>query len=374
MTIDTSRGHWGAVAAIAAGTFTVVTSEMLAVGLLTPIGRDLGVSDGTAGLTMTAPAITAALAAPTLVVATRRVDRRPLMAALMLLLVAANLLAALAPNFTVMVIARVLAGVSIGGFWAFAAALGMRLVPAAGAGRAASLITGGVSVASVVGVPTGTLISSLASWRWAFGIMAVLALAVLVALAALLPAVAPTTVMRLRGVWANPAARPVLFTTALLVIGHFAAYTYIRPFLERADAPVTLTLLVFGLAGVVGNFGAGALGSPRRVFAGIALTIAVATALLPLIDAPILLVALWGLVYGGVAVSCSMWILGAGGGEAGTALLSSIFNAAISAGAFIGGMVVDGVSVTAVMWLAAALALLSAAYAGMSGRSTTNGS
>ncbi|NUP03047.1 MAG: MFS transporter, partial [Nonomuraea sp.] len=123
------RARWAAVLAVAVGTFTVVTSEMVPVGLLTPIGGTLGVSDGTAGLMVSLPGLVAAVSAPVLAVATRRLDRRIPLLALAALLALANLAAALAPNFPVMLAARVLTGVSIGGFWAFAAGLGPRLVP-----------------------------------------------------------------------------------------------------------------------------------------------------------------------------------------------------------------------------------------------------
>ncbi|MFC6525566.1 MFS transporter [Nonomuraea rubra] len=162
------QARWLAVTSVAVGTFTVVTSEMLPVGLLTSMAVDLGVSAGTAGLTMTAPGLVAAAAAPLLAIAARRADRRHVLLGLMALLAVANLMAAAAPAYPVLLAARVLTGVSIGGFWAFAAGLGPRLVPERAVGRATSIILGGVSVASVLGVPAATFVSSFAGWRSAF--------------------------------------------------------------------------------------------------------------------------------------------------------------------------------------------------------------
>ncbi|MER6947116.1 MFS transporter [Nonomuraea sp. NPDC000554] len=377
MTITVERANWFAVSAVAVGTFSVVTSEMLPVGLLTSIGSGLGVSDGTAGLTMTAPGLVAAVAAPVLAVTARGVDRRTLLGALMLLLAAANLLTALAPDYWVMLAARLLVGVSIGGFWAFAAGLGVRLAPERSVGRATALISGGISVASVLGVPAGTFLAQLAGWRAAFAAVAVLALGVFAAIALTVPPLPAGPAVRLRDL--GP-VRVVMAVTALLVTGHFAAYTYVRPFLEQVSGAgaglVTAALLLYGVAGVLGNFAAGARAAraPRRTLVTLAALIALATAALPLIGQPLPVLALWGVAYGGVSVSLQLWVIKAGGGDAAMAVFTSVFNAAISLGALLGGRIVDGISIPAVMWAGAALACVSAACAGIWGRSTTNGS
>ncbi|NUP01000.1 MAG: MFS transporter [Nonomuraea sp.] len=375
-----TRARWLAVLAMAVGTFTVVTSEMAPVGLLTSIGGTLGVSDGTAGLMVSLPGLVAAVSAPVLALATRRLDRRIPLLGLTALLAVANLAGALAPNFPVMLAARVLTGVSIGGFWAFAAGLGPRLVPGRSVGRATSIILGGVSVASVLGVPAATVVSSAAGWRTAFAVIGALALVLLALLAAVLPPMPgddPATGSRVPlpgALWA------VLATTVLVVTGHFAAYTYVRPFLEQVagagPALVSAALLVYGAAGVLGNFAAGARAArnPKPVLIVLALLIAVATAALALGGPLLLLLVVWGLGYGGVGVALQLWIMRTGAGELGTALYVGAFNVSIALGSFAGGRVVDGVSTSSAMWLGAALAVLTAAFAGRWGRSRTTGS
>lgn len=106
--------------AVAAGTFTVVTSEMLPVGLLTPISGSLNVSEGTAGLTLTVTGLVGAFSAPLVTSAVGRIDRRLVLCALMVLLAAANVLTAWSTNFAVMMVARVLIGVGMGGVWSLA--------------------------------------------------------------------------------------------------------------------------------------------------------------------------------------------------------------------------------------------------------------
>ncbi|MEU7990510.1 MFS transporter [Streptosporangium canum] len=390
-----TRSRWLAVSSVAMGTFTIVTSEMLPVGLLTSIAATLGVSEGTAGLMMSAPGLVAAVSAPVLAITTRRLDRRVMLLGLMALLAVANLAGAFAPNYPVMLAARVLTGVSIGGFWAFAAGLGPRLVPEGSVGRATSIILAGVSVASVLGVPAATFISSFAGWRTAFIAMGVLALVLLALLATTLPPLpgesraraseplpheAPARASQGALTWLSGPLKVVLVLTVLIVSGHFAAYTYVRPFLEQVShAGPTLVgtaLLLYGAAGVAGNFVAGAWAArnPKPVLVTLAVLMALATAALPLIDLPLIMLVVWGLGYGGVGVTLQLWIMRSGGGEMGTALYVGAFNVSIALGSFAGGRVVDGVSISAVMWVGAALAVVSAIVAGVSGRSRTTGS
>lgn len=185
--------RWVAVAAVAVGTFLLVTAEQLPVGLLTPVGADLRVTDGVAGLMVTVPGIVAAVAAPLVPVLVGRLDRRVLLGALMALMTLANSLSALAPTYPVLIGSRVLVGVAIGGFWAVAGGLATRLVPGPDVPRATALIFGGVAAANVLGVPIGTLLGGVAGWRVAFGALSALAAVVLVALFALLRGWWPTS-------------------------------------------------------------------------------------------------------------------------------------------------------------------------------------
>ncbi|MEU1133912.1 MFS transporter [Streptomyces sp. NPDC005900] len=379
-----------AVLAVAAATFSVVTTEMLPVGLLTSVGAGLGVSDGTAGLAVTLPGLVAALAAPLLPVAVRRADRRTVLCALMALLAGANLLSALAPGFGVLLAARVLVGVCIGGVWAVAAGLGVRLVrEEAAAGRATAVIFSGIAVASVLGVPAGTLLGELAGWRWGFAALAALALAVAALLAAVLPPLRADAGVRL-GAFARllrlGPLRAGLLAVTLLVTGHFAAYTYVRPVLERVPGIgaglISGLLLAYGAAGVVGNFAAGAVAArdPRRALLALCAGLgAVVLLLVPaggsLAASAALLVA-WGLAYGGVSVSAQNWVMAAAphAREAASALFAGVFNMAIALGAFAGGRVADSRGAGDVLWLGGGLAGLAlVAVARAKGAATREG-
>ncbi|WP_411079716.1 MFS transporter [Streptomyces sp. cmx-18-6] len=159
---------WLAVLAVTLGIFSLMTSELLPVGLLTPIGTALDVSEGTAGLMVTVPGLVAAVSAPLVTVATGRIDRRIVLVVLIGLMGAANLASAFATSFTVVLVARFLIGISVGGFWSIAGGITLRLVPAKHVARATAVIFGGVETASVLGVPTGTFIGDLSNWRTAF--------------------------------------------------------------------------------------------------------------------------------------------------------------------------------------------------------------
>ncbi|MGW2405677.1 MFS transporter [Streptomyces sp. NPDC001739] len=367
------------MAALAAATFTVVTSEMLPVGLLTPIGRELRVSDGTAGLTLTVTGLVAAVAAPVLTLLVGRRDRRAVLAALMATLTVANLLAAYAPNIVVLLVARVLVGLGMGGVWAIAAGLAVRLVPAHRVAAATSLIFSGVAAASVLGVPAGTSLGELGGWRAAFVGMAAVCAVVALALVVLLPPLPETAAVRLAGVFGLLRGAPVrtgLMLVTLLVTGHFAAYTYVRPVLEDVagvqPGQISTLLLAFGLAGLAGNFaaGAGAARSPRATLMVICGVLAGTVLLVPLLGrgagvagpAALMavggLLAVWGLSYGGVSVSTQTWLMAAAPGarEAASALFVAVFNGAIALGAFLGGRAADSWGPTGVMWLGGALA------------------
>uniref|UniRef100_UPI003F7FCADB MFS transporter n=2 Tax=Serratia TaxID=613 RepID=UPI003F7FCADB len=228
---DGGAKAWLATFAVGLSTFTVVTAEMLPVGLLTPIVSTLNASIGRAGLLISLPALFAALFAPLVVLGARRTDRRNLLAGFLLLLIAANLLAAAATSLALLFAARILLGFCIGGIWAIAGGLAERLVPPASVGLALSIIFGGVAAASVFGVPLGVFLGEALGWRMAFLAVAVLAALTLLLLVCVLPPLPVTQAIGWRSFTAQRANRRLLtglLLTFLLVAGHFMAYTFVR--------------------------------------------------------------------------------------------------------------------------------------------------
>ncbi|WP_308294258.1 MFS transporter [Streptomyces sp. ST2-7A] len=373
---------------VAVGIFALMTSELLPVGLLTPVGSDLGVSTGTAGLMVTVPGIVAALSAPLITVLAGRIDRRIVLCGLIGVMGAANLVSSFADHFALVLAARFLVGVAVGGFWSIAGGIALRLVPEHHVGRAMAVIFGGVETATVLGVPAGTHLGDLAGWRTAFAAVGVLGLFALVCMVFLLPSlpavrvVGPLSLPRLlRDV---PAVRRGLALTLLLVTGHFLAWTYLRPILEErtgADGgTVGGLLLAFGVAGLVGNVvaGVGAVRHVRGVVVAIGTTTALAVCLLPAVGTPagaLPVVLLWGLAYGAVPVTLQTWILRAAPREteAATSLHVCAFNLSIALGAWGGGLLVDRLPAVAVVAPAALLALIAVPVAMAGGRFVADG-
>ncbi|GAA2783698.1 MFS transporter [Crossiella cryophila] len=349
------------------GIFVIVTTEILPIGLLTPIGATFGISPGTAGLMMTMPGFLAALAAPLVTSATARLDRRRLLGALILLLALANFLAALAPGYWLMLLSRVLVGIVIGGFWSVGAGLAPRLVPAPRVGLATAVIFAAVPLGSVLGVPAGTWLGELAGWRAVFVLMGVLTAGVFLALLVFLPPLPPERATGLRllaELLRLPSVRTGLTVTFLVVLAHFGTYTYLTTFLRQlTDASPTPYLLVYGLAGVAGNFLAGrwAATRTRAAFAVAAGLIALATLSLPMSGewAPVLLV-VWGLGYGAVPACAQTWLARSAphAPEAATVLFTASFQATLSAGALLGGVVVDASSVSVALIAGGLVAVL----------------
>ncbi|MFI6394047.1 MFS transporter [Nonomuraea sp. NPDC050547] len=368
--------RWLAVAALTLGIFSIVTSEILPIGLLTAIGADFGLTDGVTGLTMTLPGIVAAIAAPALTLATARLDRRVMLCAMMALLAAADVLAAAAWSYEAMLVSRILVGLTIGGFWSVGAGLAGRLVPPAAVGTATALIFSAVPLGSVLGVPAGTIIGHAAGWRAAFAVLAGLALLVLVALLVLLPPLPAdriTAAGTLAALLRRRGTAVALLATFLVVLAHFGSYTYVTPFLEQVTglhpAAVSSVLLLYGAAGVAGNFVAGRTVTtrPRATFTAAGALIAAATLLLPVVGGTVwgavALLALWGLAYGAVPVCSQAWFARAApdAPEAATVVFTSSFQATFALGALAGGMVVDTLGVNAVMLCAGVAALAMAA-------------
>ena len=373
--VRTSRRAWLGVLAAGLATFSVVTTEMLPVGLLVPITHDLDVSVGEGGLMLFVPATLAALFAPLVVVGAKGADRRWLLCGLLAVLTAANLASALAPSMPWFLGARMLVGFCIGGIWAIAGGLAGRIVPPQAVGMATAIIFGGVAVASVLGVPLGAFIGDLAGWRAAFGAMAALCAAVLLLIGLALPplpAVRSLSARQLAGQFSNPAVRLGLLVTLFLVAGHFMAYTFVRPLLQShagfGQSWIGPLLFAYGAAGVAGNFVAGAAAArkPGRVLLMIALALLLTLALLAgfghlRFAGGVLLVA-WGLAYGGVSVSLQAWMMRAAPDavEAATALFVAMFNLGIAAGSLLGVPSVDALGLRVNLWLAAACMLLPA--------------
>ncbi|MGO3741858.1 MFS transporter [Kerstersia sp.] len=368
-----ARHPWLAVAAVGLAIFSVVTTEMLPIGLLTPIANTMGTTTGTAGLMVSLPALLAALFAPLVVLASGGMDRRRILCWLLGLLVVANMASAMAPSLAWMLAARVLVGFCMGGIWAIAGGLASRLVPDHAVGLATAIIFGGVAAASVLGVPIGALMGDFAGWRWAFGTMALFSGLVLVLHLAIMPAlpVARSATARQFGAQlSNRKLQAGLLLTLLLVGSHFIAFTFVRPLLLSVSGFdghwVGALLFAYGIAGMIGNFLTGIIAARRTaltlmaIAAGLLLTPVLFLTIggSPIGGGAVLLA--WGLAYGGVSVGLMTWMMKAAPRaiEIATALYVGVFNIGIALGSWSGGQMVDRFGLIANLWLAGSLAAM----------------
>ncbi|AXA76054.1 MFS transporter [Achromobacter xylosoxidans] len=315
---------WMAVFSLAMGVFGLLTAEYLPASLLTPMALDLGVSEALAGQAVTVTAVVALFAGLLVPGLTRALDRRVVLLAFSTLMVASNLLVALSSSLAVLLAMRILLGVALGGFWSMAAAVAMRLVPPALLPRALSIIFSGIAVGTVVAVPLGSYLGGRYGWRSAFVAAAAVGVATLAFQWLTLPRLAPGRTARLRTVLEvllRPGIAVGMLGCVLVHTGHFALFTYIRPFLETttgvgADG-LALMLLGFGVANFAGTLLAGwLLGHSARatlvLMPALVGAAALALALLPAsVTGQALLVALWGMAFGGVPVAWSNWVASA---------------------------------------------------------------
>lgn len=371
-----SAPAWLAVASLAVSTFASVTTEFMPVGLLTNIAASLHVSAGEAGLMVTMPGIVAAITGPLLTVAAGRLNRRTLLLILSALLVASNLLAALAQNMPTMLVARSLLGIVVGGFWTFAPGATGHMVPPDLQPRAISYVLAGISVATVAGIPAGALLGNLAGWRFAFLATAIFAAAVLALQLRILPSMPASRIIRPRDLLAPLAGRgprTVLLIALFLVTGHFAAYTYLGPILQQvygmAPNGVTALLLAYGAAGFAGTFLGGRFATHNVRYTALAAALLVGAVLLfsavagqGAVAATVIVIA-WGVAFGLVPVAMTTWMQQAAPemAEAGQALLVTFFQIAIAFGAFAGGLSFDTHGIVATLFFGGILAVLAAA-------------
>jgi predicted MFS family arabinose efflux permease len=381
-----SKRGWAAVGAIALGAFIVVMTETMPVGLLPQIADGLHVSLGLAGLMVLVPGVSAAVSAPLFFLGAGRFNRRSVIIVLGLTVLVSNAVVAVAPNFVLVLIARMVFGATLGAFWTVVSPIGPKLVGRAGGTRAITIIAAGISGGTVVGLPAGQFLGNLVGWRLTFAIAAAATLLVVVAQTVVLPGIPPDARTHLRdlvGVVTRRAARLGMVAGALVFIGQFTAWTYITPFLmdhtHLSSGVISLLYIIYGCGGIVGSLIAGSLFKRGVIgsFAGAAtivaaLLIALASAgTLPWLAG--LLLVLWGLFWGIVNPGTLVWILDAAPEtpEAASAVNVTNLQIALAAGSGLGAILISSTTLQTVFLTAGIIILASAALAAVAARFVT---
>lgn len=383
----TSRsGGWGAVLALTLCVSTLIASEFMPVSILTPIASDMGVSEGAAGQAISISGLFAVLTSLTISSLTAGVDRRPLLLGLTALMLVSALMVALAPTYLMLMVGRALLGIVIGGFWSMSAATVMRLVPEAQVPKALALINGGNALATTIAAPLGSFLGQYIGWRGAFFIIVPLAAATFAWQWLTLPSMPSersSNKASALGVLRRPEARLGMAAVALLFMGQFALFTYLRPFLEQVTGVsvflLSAILLGMGLAGLAGTWLIGRVVawnlSATLIAAPLVMSL-LAFGLIPLGSMTIptaLLLAGWGFVGTAVPVAWWTWLSRTlpEDSEAAGGLMVAVIQLAITLGAAGGGLLLDSFGHRATFLAAAFLLVGSALLGGAGSRSSS---
>lgn len=372
---------WNGVLAMTLCAFALVASEFMPVSLLTPVSRDLGVSEGLAGQGI---AISGALAVLTSLLITTLaggINRKTLLLGLTVLMALSGGIIALAPNYAVYMAGRALIGVAIGGFWSMSAATAIRLVPAHRVPRALAIFNGGNALATVIAAPLGSWLGAVMGWRGAFFCLVPVALIAFLWQAVSLPSMPAqknnahiSSVFRLLR---SPLVALGMAGCGLFFMGQFALFTYLRPFLETVThvsaGGLSLMLLILGVAGFIGTLLIGYFlkAGFYRTLAFIPVLMALIAVLLMSVGHQTPLVAvllgLWGLVATAAPVGWWTWVARTlpDNAEAGGGLMVAIVQLSIALGSTLGGLMYDGFGYTHAFALSALLLLVAAALTGL---------
>lgn len=372
-----------ALYALTAGAFGIGVTEFVIMGLLLDVGSDLHVSIAAAGLLISGYALGVVVGAPVLTVLTARWPRKTVLLGLMAIFTLGNLACALAPNYELLMAARILTALAHGTFFGVGSVVATGLVAEDRKASAIAVMFTGLTVANILGVPAGTWLGQMFGWRATFWAVAAVGIAAFAVIALLVPAEkqAPEA-SDWRADLAAILRAPVLLgllTTVLGYAGVFAVFTYIAPLLTQiAGVPagaVSPILLVFGGGLVVGNLLGGKLadrGLLATVFGTLVALAVVLMLMAPAMHWPVSAVIVTGLLGAAgfaTVAPLQMWVLSKAEG-AGQSLASSFniaaFNLGNALGAWAGGLAIgQGSGLGSVPMVAALFPLSAIAVAGL---------
>ncbi|GLW63320.1 chloramphenicol resistance protein [Actinomadura rubrobrunea] len=355
--------------------FAQGTSELMIAGLLPGMAADLGVSVPRAGLLISAFAAGMLVGAPVLAVLTLRRSRRAALLAFLAVFALTHVAGALAPGYGLLLATRAVGAFVYAGFWAVASVTALGLVAEDARGRAMSVVAGGLTVATIVGLPGGTLIGQSLGWRAAFWAVAALSALAMAGVIATVPggrpdpAAAPRVRDELR-VMAAPRLWLAYGTTALSTGALLVTFGYLGAMLTDttglAERWVPAVLVLYGVGSLVGITIGGRTSDAHpfgTLYAGISATVAVSAALALSLGTPALAVPLVFLL-GAFGFACApalntrVFALAGAAPTLATAANVSAFNVGITAGPWLGGLAIDaGAGYPAVGWIGAGLGL-----------------
>lgn len=370
---------WGAVLSMALCVALLIASEFMPVSLLTPMAEGLRATEGQTGQAISISGLFAVTASLLITTAAAKLNRKWVLVAMTAFMLLSLVLVAAAPDFAVLMIGRALLGVCIGGFWALATAVIMRLVPQGDVPRALALMYGGQAIAAAFAAPVGSYLGGLFGWRevfWALTPIVAINLVWHVIALPSLPAHQKQDFRSMLGLLKRPYFLRGLAACMLSWGSAFTMFTYLRPFLERVTGvgvtTLSVLLLVLGCAGFIGTWAAGRFlkGDVARFLKLPALVMGGATVGLLLLGfSPIaagLFMAIWGAMNTMFSVIWMTWMSQNvdDAPEAAGSLMVAAIQASILFGAVVGGLLLDALSIQATFIGSVALAVAAVALIG----------
>lgn len=363
-----------ALFALAVAAFAIGTTEFVIMGLLPEVAGDLHVSIPSAGLLVSGYALGVAGGAPLLAMLTARMERRHALLLLLGLFIAGNALCAVAPDYAVLMLARVLAAFCHGSFFGIGAVVAAHLVPPSKRAQAIALMFAGLTLANVLGVPFGTFLGQWAGWRSTFAAVTGLGVLAAVAVWRFVPPLPDLTAPDLRRELGVLRQGQVLLALAMTVLGFggvFTVFTYIAPILQQqAHVSIGATgwvLVLFGAGTTLGNLLGGRLADWRLMPSLIGILAALGLVLLGFAWTmqhtllTVVTVFVWGVAAFATVPPLQMRVVQQAGAAPNLASTLNIaaFNLGNALGAFLGGAVISaGLGLPAVSVAGAAVAWL----------------
>ncbi|MFI7633581.1 Cmx/CmrA family chloramphenicol efflux MFS transporter [Nonomuraea sp. NPDC049400] len=363
--------------------FAQGTSELMLAGLLPEMAADLHVSVPEAGLLISAFAMGMLVGAPVLAVATLRWPRRTALLTFMAVFVLSHVVGALTSSYGMVFATRVVGAFVYAGFWAVAASTAVGLVPANARGKAMSVLAGGLTVATIIGLSLGTVIGQHLGWRAAFWAVAALSVLAGVGVLATIPGgrpsgAAPSVSAELRSM-ASPRLWLSYGTTALTTGALLASFSYLSVLLVDttglASNWVPAVLALYGVGSLIGITIGGRIADARpfpTLYVGVAGLVVTSAALALGASVPVLAIALIFLLgafgFGtNPALNTRVFSLAKDAPTLAAAVNVSSFNIGITVGPWLGGLAIDaGLGYPSVAWIGAAIGVLSLATVALS--------
>lgn len=369
--------QWLPLIGMTLAAFIFNTSEFMPIGLLTSIAAAFSISESQAGIMITAYSWAVMILSVPLMIAVSKVSFKPMLLVTLVVFAIGQILSGIAPTFLILIIARLIVASAHAIFWSVASVIAVKLVDEQHRDFAMSMIVTGTSIAMIFGLPLGRIVGLYLGWRMTFILAGIIAFALFAFQSFVFPTLdkpEPFKVNQLPLLFKNKSLVSIFVVSFLFATAYYTAYSYIEPFMSSiaklSDTWITLSLSMFGFAGILGSVLFSKFYSKNRVGFLRLMTLNIAIVLLLLKPSTVSLISLlfvcayWGLTSTAFNVAAQSEIIlhADAAGSVAMAFFSGIFNLGIGTGSFIGGKVVDLINLGSIGYIGAVIGLLAGIY------------